>query len=89
MIVSLIGIVDDQVRELSLVHDWIFTYETIKAEGMILADKVIKYFEFKLSKQFREFNIFEKDEAEKEFENRMKEVYRKHGVEAVRNVNLK
>ena len=45
-ITSLLGIVDNQVEELSHLHRCIFTDELIKAEGTLIVEKILKKFEF-------------------------------------------
>ena len=77
-IVSLLGIVDKQVEELSHLHKFIFTDELIRAEGTLIVEKLIKKFEFKFKKSFRKFNVLERAEVEDEFIKRMKSVYKKY-----------
>ena len=77
-ITSLLGIVDNQVEELSHLHRCIFTDELIKAEGKLIVEKILKKFEFKFKKSFREFNVLERAEVENEFTKRMKLVYKKY-----------
>ena len=77
-ITSLVGIVDNQVEELSHLHRGIFTDELIKAEVTLIVEKLLQKFEFKFNKSFREFNVLERAEVENEFIKRMKLVYKKY-----------
>lgn len=77
-VVSLLGIVDDQVAELAKLHKSIFTESLIHAEELLLVERLLRKFEYKFKKDFRNFNILERSEVEKEFIKKMNLIYKKY-----------
>lgn len=86
LVVTLKGIIENEMMYRSKIHNQILSCDKVKYEGYKLMDEVVAKYEFKFRKRFEDFNIIEKHESEVDFQTQMKPVYKKYNVIPVREV---
>lgn len=77
-IVKIGEVYSDSIKDLSILHNFIFINKDIHEQGDIILLKLRSKYENKFKKAFNEFNVLEKEELKKEFTEEMEHVYKKY-----------
>ncbi|WP_122639854.1 hypothetical protein [Romboutsia sp. Marseille-P6047] len=77
-IVKIGEVYSDSIRDLSVLHNFIFINSEIHAQGDMILLRLRAKYENKFKKTFNKFNVLEEEELKKEFTEEMEHVYKKY-----------